>query len=110
MSKDKTQHEVEEVASAEEPIGNLNADFSEVEWSVASVNAVTRNFDYGKLEATQLLMSGTALEVPITTETSRLYRWLKKAGFTLRKSKKTEKGILVIWAEPIIEPTYSNAD
>jgi hypothetical protein len=68
---------------------------------------VTRNFDYGKLESTKMLMAGSALEVPINTETARLYRWLKKAGFTLRKSKRTDKGVLIIWAEPTIEATIT---
>jgi len=110
MSKEKSHNEVVEEVESTEPIISLDQDFSKVEWSVADLNVVTRNFNYGKLESTQLLMSGTALEIPLTTETSRLYRWLKKAGFTLRKSKRIDRGTLVIWAEPIMETSTVNAE
>ncbi len=76
-----------------EPLVSL--DFSEVEWKVLDSRAKTANVDYGALEVTQALLRGDPVEVPLNTETSRLYRFLRKQGYSLRK--RTTPTSIVLW-------------
>lgn len=86
---------------------NINPDFAEVEWKVASPEVQQRVTDYGSLEAVKKLMEGAAIEVPAGTYLNRLYRWLNKHGYHLRRRK--FKNTLVIWAEKKSELTEDEA-
>jgi hypothetical protein len=78
-------------------------DFAEVEWKSASPEMQQRTMDYGTLEAVKLLLGGTAIEIPSNTRLNRLYRWLDKQGYRLRRHK--TKNSLVIWVEKKPETT-----
>jgi hypothetical protein len=84
-----------------EDIQSLDNDFSVVEWKIASPELAQRVTDYGALEAVKVLLSGQVLEVPQTTYLNRLYRWLGKNGYSLRRHK--VRDVLLIWVEPSVK-------
>jgi hypothetical protein len=84
------------------PIEDITPDFSEVEWKVASEKMSHKVTDYGALDSVKALLAGKVIEIPPETYLNRLYRWLNKNGYTLRRRK--VRSVLLLWIEPKIDP------
>jgi hypothetical protein len=72
-------------------------DFAEVEWKFAEPSLIRLTQDYSALPSVQALMDGKPLEIPSNTSLHKLYRYVSKHGYILRK--RTVKDVLIIWLE-----------
>jgi len=98
MSKEK----IVQIIEAPEP---EEIDFAEADWKIAEPSLVKLTYDYSALPSVQALLEGKPLEVPSNTSLHKLYRYVGKHGYILRK--RTVKDVLIIWLEK--RPTESES-